>query len=261
VAPSVQAAPGVTIENAAVRSWFPLREESDGFHFLDADTCPLKSGARIQSPTCKTVSQALDANQLRVLNEIRDPSNGILGNNRVLIPFLGSVPSIGGSNTTYFASATLSKQWERWDGTLSYTRSAGQSTTIATVSDIVFGSLDWKIARLWTADFSGSYELREQANQNFALVAELSNQQIPLGAFPSGATSTGVRFAEVAGGVAVELLTLDLRVAYQLASHASLYLTTEYTQQSGTGDAGALTSPSRLALYIGFNYSFDPVNF
>ena len=253
VAPSVTTTQGVTIPDAAARRPFPLRQESDGFHFLDADSCPLVSGVRVSSPTCKSVQPALTDRQLQVFN-LFTPS-------QILVPFLGSVPSIGGGNTTYFASATLSKQWERWNGTLSYTRSAGQSTTIATVSDVVSGTLNWQIARRWTADLSGSYELREQANQNFALVTELSNQRTVLPAYPSAASSSSVRFVELDSGSGISVMTLSMRLAYQLANHASVYVSSEYNEQSATGGASALPKATRFVVTVGLSFYSDPVNF
>jgi hypothetical protein len=107
----------------------PLRQESDGYHFLDATTCPQASpGVYVAGSKCKSVAPALTNNQLAVLNFF---TNG----NQTLVPFAGASPSVDDSNTTYFASATLSKQWERWSGGVSYTRSAGQSTAVASVSE------------------------------------------------------------------------------------------------------------------------------
>jgi hypothetical protein len=233
-------------ENAAAPV-FPLFRKSDGLHFLDANTCPEESpGVRVVGLKCNTVG----------------PPVGVAGNQGIF-PFVGTLPGVDDSNTTYFASATLSKQWERWSGALSYTRSAGQSTRIASVSDVVSGSLNWQIARRWTADLSGSFERREQANQNFVLSPEVVSAPSPApGVFPGQVARTiAVRAVEVDSGAGVDVITANFRIAYQVASSSSLYLSADWNEQSGTGDLSSVEGSQRLALTVGVNYYFDPVSF
>jgi hypothetical protein len=232
----------------SVVALYPLRPGSGGSFFLDADTCPEDSpGVRVVGPKCKSIGPALD---------------GVSGN-QVAVPFAGALPSADNSNTTYFASATLSKQWERWSGALSYTRDAGQSTTIASVSDVVYGSLNWRISQRWTADLGGSFERREQADENFVLSPEVVNAPSPVPGLFSGpvAQSIAIRAVRLDSGTGVDVLTANLRVAYQLASRASLYVSTDWREQSLTGDASSLTGTDRVAVTVGLNYSFDPIQF
>jgi hypothetical protein len=240
----------------AVVARFPLRQESDGRHFLDATTCPQESpGIHVVGPKCKSVAPALTENQLDVLNLNT-------GGNQALVPFVGALPSTDDSNTTYFASATLSKQWEHWSGGLSYTRSAGQSTAVASVSDVVSGGVGWRIARRWTANLSGSFQRREQANENFVLSPEVANQQPPgLPAFSPAARAFAVRAVQVDSGAGVDVMTANLRVTYQLARRTSLSVSASWREQSFTGDASSLGGATSLALNVGLNYYFDPVNF
>lgn len=229
---------------------FPRLQKSDGLHFVDATTCPEDSpGVHVLSPKCKTVGPAL-------------PTAGP----QALFPFVGSLPSVDNSNTTYFASATLSKQWERWSGELAYTRGAGESTAIASVSDVVYGSLNWRIAQRWTADLAGSFERREQANENLVLSPEVENVLVatnpPNPPFTGlVAQSIAVRAVRLDSGTGVDVLAASLRVAYQLADRASLYVSTDWREQSFTGDASSLGGTNRLALTVGLNYSFDPISF
>lgn len=186
-----------------------------------------------------------------------------MSGNQVVVPFAGVLPSADNSSTTYFASATLSKQWERWEGALSYTRHAGQSTAIASVADVVYGSLNCRISQRWTADLGGSFERREQANENFVLSSEVVNAPSPVPGLFSGpvAQSIAIRAVRLDSGTGVDVLAANLRVAYQLASRASLYLSTDWREESFTGDASSLTGAERVAVSVGLNYSFDPIQF
>jgi predicted porin len=74
------------------------------------------------------------------------------------------------------------------------------------------------------------------------------------------ATSIAVRAVPVDSDAGVDFLRLNLRVAYQFASRASLYVAAGWQEQSFTGGS-SLGTANRVDVTVGLNYSFDPVNF
>jgi hypothetical protein len=234
---------------------FPLRQGADGVHFLDADSCKEdKQGNFIAGADCNSIDPALTQAQLNALNFST-------GGNRLIVPFVGTVPSADDSTTTYFADVSLTKNWERWSGTLSYSRSENQSTVIAAVSDIVSGSLRWQIASRWSAGVSASFERREQAAENFVLATAVTNQPSPLPAFPSAAEAQSVLVVRVPRDVGVDFVRLDLRAAHQLTRRCQVEATIRWREQSQTGDVALLETTTRFIFGIGLRYAFDPIRF
>jgi predicted porin len=129
------------------------------------------------------------------------------------------------------------------------------------VSDVVSGNLSWLIAQRWRADLAGSFERREQATENFVLRTQVSNQPSGLPAFPSAAQASAIRAVQVDNGTGVDVMNANLRIAYQLASRAALYVSAAWWEQSFTGNASSVESAQRFSLTIGVNYNFDPVSF
>jgi hypothetical protein len=114
-----------------------------------------------------------------------------------------------------------------------------------------------------TANLSASYERRGQANESFVLSQQVVNVPSPDTDLFDGdvAQAIAVRAVEVDSGTGVDVVVANLRVAYQLARRTSLYASVGWREQSFTGDASAVGSADRLSLNVGFNYSFEPVNF
>ncbi len=233
---------------------FPLQSSEDGLHFVDATTCKeISPGVHVFGAKCQAIAPALTPQQLFALNFNTN-------NNTAIVPFEGVVPSIEASSTTYFADVRFNKQWERWTGSLAYSRSASQSSTVASVSDYLTGELRWRIAERWTADLAAGFERREQASENVVLVTQVANEMTPVAAFDSAARALSVRAATVDSGSHVDVLGLNLRVTYQLARQSALYANVGWQEETQVFEAFEQQS-TRLALTVGINFNFDPVNF
>lgn len=246
-----------TATTALVRA-FPVRGEEDGFHFVDADTCPTnKRGERVASPSCQSIQPALTNPQLNLL--FSPLNNG----NTATVPILGGIPSADDSNATYFADVTLTKDWERWTGSLSYRRSEDPSSNFGAVSDIVFGRLRWQLSPHFSSSLLASYEIRTQATQSRAIAGIVSNQQTPVLAFPSGAQTSGVRVVELDNDLGADVYSASWQLSYQFAERAEVYSIVRYRDEKPSTDEAAflVQDVSRFSVVVGVRYDFDPIPF
>ena len=241
---------------------FPVRLEADGFHLVDADTCPrLKQTDEflIFNADCESIQPALTPAQRAALFS-NNPGN------QQLVPILGDIPTVDDGNATYFADVTLSKEWQRWTGSLSYTRSEDQSSNFGAVSDMVFGRLRWQLSPHFSNSLLASYNRREQATQSTTSVAVGSNQPLtPDPPFPSGtqgAETNGVRVVALDDDLSVDVMTLSWQLSYRFAERAELYSITSYRNESPSSDAAlVLGEVSRFNVMLGVRYAFAPIIF
>lgn len=233
------------------RATFPLFQTASGVHFVDADTCPRNgAGERQLTLECNVLSPALGPGQL-----------ASLGANTTSFPVTGPVPSVDDSSTTYFADVSLTKDWERFQGALSYRRSEDRSTGLGAVSDIFSASLRWQATRRFNARLTTSYQIREQATEGLVLVSEVSNQPTPVPAFPLAAQTQAVRIESVGSDASMDVMVATLRLDYALTRRSTLYSTMVYREETFDGEALFARDLERFAIAIGIQYAFDPFDF
>jgi hypothetical protein len=241
--------PGVQLPVVAL----PLRQEGDVYRFIDADSCRQDNlGNRILGPKCETFAEpTLTQSQFRTFQQI----------NRARVSVVGDIPSVDDTNVTYFASLALTKEWQYWQARLAYNRSYSDATSVAAVSDNVLGSLSWQIARRWRAELNARYERRQQATENLGLATVVSNVTLPPPQSTPAARTQALRPVKLDSDAAIDYVTLNLRLIYQLTQRSSLYAKFIFRDQSQTGDVELLNETERFGVAIGINHVFDPISF
>lgn len=238
---------------------YPLRQEGGLYYFLDADTCPQDSlGNHVLGPECESLEPSITQGQFQTFSPF----------NRKLVSLVGSIPGVDETNITYFATLSLQKEWERWEGQLAYNRSFSNSTAVAAVSDIVYGTLRWKASQRWTAELGGSYERQQQASENVGLVTVVSNgpgpdpnPEPPQFGPPIAATTQALRAEEVDSDAGIDYYRFNLRLTYALTRRSSLYTDLIWQEQRETGDILLVGKTKRFSVAVGINYFFDPIRF
>jgi hypothetical protein len=232
---------------------FPRRQGGGGTQFLlDEDTCPQDSnGNGILSGRCQIISPALNQAQLATVS-------GVLNG----VPLVGSVPSADDSTTTYFADVALIKDWERWRGELSYTRSEDRSTGFGAVSDIFYGSLRWQVARRLSAKVIASYEIREQSTEQVFFVPLLQNSLtgIPVPPLVVAARTVGVGAQLTDTDTGLDVFITSLQLNYDLSPRASVYTTLFYRDEQSDGEVFLERDMQRFSITVGLRYVFDPID-
>jgi hypothetical protein len=232
---------------------FPRRRGAAGAQFLlDADTCPRNNdNIRFLSAQCQIITPALNGTQLGTVS------------GQVSVPFVGSVPGADDATTTYFADVALIKDWERWRGELSYTRSEDRSTGFGAVSDIFYGSLRWQVARRLSAKVIASYEIREQSTENVFFVPLLENDLtgIPAPPLTIAARTIGVSAQLTDTDSGLDLFVGSLQVTYELTPRSAVYTTLIYRDEQSDGQVFLERDMQRFSIAVGINYVFDPIDF
>jgi hypothetical protein len=229
---------------------FPSFQRTDGFHLIDADSCPRNNaGMRILDATCQTLSPALtpfQASQVRAT--------------QIDIPVVGDIPSPDDSNTTYFANVSLSKSWRTVRGVLSYRRSEDLSTGFGAVSDNFYGTLIWQVTPRFSATLAASYELLEQGTESLGLATTVSNEPSPFPAqFPLAAQTQGVNAVLLSRDIGLDVIVTRLRMTYALSRRSTVYSDFIYRDETTDGDVFQVRDMQRLGISFGINFAFDPI--
>jgi hypothetical protein len=232
---------------------FPRRRGGANQQFLiDADTCPRNSaGDRILTARCQIITPAVPGTNL---GAVSGELNGV--------PLIGSIPGADDSTTTYFADIALIKDWERWRGELSYTRTEDRSTGFGAVSDIFYGSLRFQVTRRLVAKLNLSYELRDQTNENVAFVAVVQNSLtgIPNPPWIVAARTVGVSAELVDNNSGLDVTIASFHLNYDLTPRSSVYAMFIYRDEQSDGDVFLVRDMQRFSVAIGINYFFDPID-
>jgi hypothetical protein len=232
---------------------FPRRRNAGGGQFLiDADTCPRNSaGIRILDARCDIITpQVPPGNLPSVSGELDD------------VALIGSIPDADDTTTTYFADVALIKDWERWRGELSYTRTEDRSTGFGAVSDIFYGSLRWQITRRLVAKLNVSYELREQTTENVVFIPLVENSLTNIASPPwnVAARTIGVGAEVIDSDSGLDVAVASLHLSYDLTPRSSVYTMLIYRDEQSDGDVFFVRDMQRLSVSVGVSYFFDPID-
>ncbi len=190
----------------------------------------------------------------------------------------------GGSESTYFANISLRKTWENWDLLVGFRRSDDSSASnfgVTSISDRLFGRLDWRASRKLRLVLNASWIRREQEQEVAGFVTGLTNGSVTLdtrtcvfGAIPSTCGFAGrlIRFdnAAEASSLRARLLKRDfestqLRVRlgarYRLRRHIVLIGSLTWISDETKGDLTNNGDIERFIARAGVEYEFEPYRF
>jgi hypothetical protein len=234
---------------------FPLvRQENGSFRMVDADSCPTNDqGERVLAVECDTVPPDISSGFVDTFSQF----------NTSLVNVEGDLTTPSDSRLTYFAALGLTKEWESWKGSLTYTRSFSDSTSAAAVADIVLGRLIWNPARRWRVELSGSWERQQQATDSSVLATVVANGTPISSPFlpPVAAETQAVRVQNVDSDAAIDYYRLFFRLSYQLNRRSSLFMLMNWREESLDIDAATRPDAERFTVGVGVNYHFDPIPF
>ncbi len=243
--------PGTQVGTTA----FPLFRLGNGsFRMVDADTCPLNDfGERVLALECQTLPPDISSGLANSFGQF----------NVTAVDLTGDLVTPSDSRFTYFAAASLSKEWERWRASLSYSRSFSDSTAAAAVADVVIGRVTWSPGRRWTAEFSASYERQEQATEGAILTTVVANAPTPDPMLfpPNAARAQALRVETIDSDASLDFVRLFFRLTYQLTRRSSVYALVNWREESLNGDFVVRPDSDRFVVGIGLNYDFDPIPF
>jgi hypothetical protein len=238
-----------------VTSAFPLvRQENGTFRMVDADSCPTNSlGERVLAVECDTVPPDISSGFVDTFSQF----------NNALVNVEGKLTSPSDTRLTYFAAVGLTKNWESWEGTLTYTRSFSDSTAAAAVADIIRGRLVWNPVRRWRVELAGSWERQQQATDSSVLTTIVANGTPISSPFlpPVAAETQAVRVQDVDSDAAIDYYRLSFRLSYQLNRRSSAFMLMNWRQESLDLDAVSRPDAERFTVGVGVNYHFDPIPF
>jgi len=186
----------------------------------------------------------------------------------------------GGLEITYFARLALIKDWERWHGQISYSRSSDDSGSFgsSSVRDSVDVSLRWEPAPLWTVTLTGEYSLIDQAS-DFAIpsLVIVENEPTPTGVDTVSEIATVQRLVVEVDDNALTYnnYSATLTANRKLSEHSSVFAALYWYQQQQefqldrslsfvpgvSADDVSTTRWSNLTLWVGFEYQFDTLKF
>lgn len=203
-----------------------------------ASTCPtLDDGTPFLSGACLAV-----------------PLGGPAFDELTTIGVIGDTPSGGGSDTTYFAAVSLTKQWKYVRGELSYTRDTSTSGDLGgnTVRDLVLGRLNWRVTRRFRTDLDLSYQRFESATESMLFVTALRGAPI-LG------EATGLRAVLVDNQREDEIYWARLRFSYDLTPRTVGSLSVIWQTQIADIPPQLPVKVDRLLVIVGFTYRFRSI--
>lgn len=180
------------------------------------------------------------------------------------VPFVGAVPSRSDSTTTFFANASLSKQWDRLSTSLTYSRQASSASGVgtSTIADILRLSVSWEPLPRLDVSFSGVGALQRQATDARVFVTTLEESPGFLGiGIPNIAESSGVRIVKVDDEIEYTQLILSLRLNYRVLQRLWVFGDATYTDQESRGDVQIVGDTERFRAGVGLRYEFAPIHF
>ncbi len=220
---------------------------------LDVNSCPKKGGQILFANGCTVLPNSLSQAQLDFANAAFSAP-----------PIPGDT---GGTNggLTYFAAINLVKHWERLDGSLTYQRTTGASSSFnqSTILDTVQGRLGWRPSELWNMTLSASWSRRTAASDQPLLVEVLQ----PLGPGqpagdpidPNAAKAAGVTTVKFSNAVDVDTWIAYLRVDRKISRRASVFGLLMFVNQIDNSGFASLENFTDYRAQVGFRYEFDPL--
>lgn len=204
---------------------YPFRSSSGDVFPIDVRSCPtLDDGTPFLNDSCDVFGATADPGLFRSI---------------AAIP---AVPVDSGANnrSTYFAVASLTKEWNRADSTISYTRSestsAGASRT--TINDTVRFRVNWSPILRWGLSLQATWRQQESATTQVQNVLGLTEFFDPVAC--SGdplpcAESLGIASIEFKDALKVTTYNFSANVSRQIGEHGSISGRFTYRIQESTG--------------------------
>jgi hypothetical protein len=174
----------------------------------------------------------------------------------------------GGTDLTYFARLALIKDWENLKGSLVYERANSDSAVFgsSSVSDSLKATLTWTPRQLWTLSLAAGISQQEQATDQVVPTA----YQLVNAPAPAGVTSV-TEVAQVQSLIASTennaqqylMQSATFSASRQLTPHSFVFTSLYwYTQRQDVSQASSdVTRWNNLTLWVGLDWTFDPIRF
>lgn|GEM_PF-6893284 len=174
---------------------------------------------------------------------------------------LGDEPPTG-SQITYFANASLAKQWHDFAGSLSYSRGASTTSQLSgVVSDTLTLSVTWvPTARPWRASAWVSYGRREFPGGG--VVTQQLVRSSTLQGVDDVAESAGFRLVEVERNQTIDVYRVGIYVSYEIAPRVQTYLNAWWSRDEYEFEFSGPVAPQidRFRVSLGLTYTTDRIN-
>lgn len=253
------------------RPVIPLLPSRNPNRLVDVTTCPtLAGGEPFLSSQCSTLGAPLTS-----------PFLQLVGGPQQIVYFTGPVASSGGNTLTYFANASISKEWENWTFTLSYQRQANQSAGAGTnaIADVVYGAVHWHPTNRWDFYVHGSWVQRKQSGTFSQTVlalkpVDLSSctvnpftglisgpfPQCGLTGYPNAAESASLRSLKTTSSASTVTWNASAYAGYRLTKRITLFSFAGWSRDTNSNSYIRTTTENTFTLWTGIRYEFEPIH-
>lgn len=228
------------------------------FNLVDAATCPtLEDGTPFVGAGCGPLAPPLTPTQVDELG--MDPSL------TVSLPVVGA-PNASDTRMTFFANASLRKEWRDWSGLVTYRRTDAPSSGIgaASITDTVTAQLNWRPSVRWRMNLGLTWSRRTQATESLRFVDAITPTTLVLdGApFPGAVQVTARQATTIDSDARVDQYVARFGLNYRLRERLTLLANAFYSNQKQSGDEFFIARDlSRFSASIGFRWDLDPIPF
>ena len=232
---------------------FPTVRRGNDFFFVDFASCPTEDGFVQLTAECEPIGP-----------EIQFP--GFLPttpDNQTTLALVGSPESLDNQSVTYFANVSLTKSWEEWNGSLSYSRSATATSGLGTseISDVVRSLLQWRPSPRWRVNLSGVFQRRTQANDQRVTVIELGEVTMTPLSIPvpvGGSEVVARRQINLENDLELFQYLAEVSAHYQWKKRVSLFGRIFFSRQDPRGDVQFSREVDDFRVSVGVNYDLEP---
>ena len=194
----------------------------------------------------------------------------ILGASCTLIPLLffsdtdflsevGDIPLRGPSNNvttdlTYFATASLVKQWTNYSLTLRYLRDVSTSSDVSgVIRDVASVVGIWDVSEQWRLQLSAFYEIREQTSTSRFPVVILEG--VTAGGIPNVGRAAGYRLIQFDGETRSDRIFVSFYAQYDVSRSTMLFANVFFSNEQFEVNDQDARETNRFGVWIGVRYT------
>ena len=200
-------------------------------------------------------------------------------------------PKTGGSELTFFADLALTKTWRNWVLRMGYRRRDDSSSSafgVTSVSDSVYGRLNWKATPRLNLNFGVTWTKRDQSQESVRIATRLTSGSLAIDSrtcLVNAATTTvgsciaglqtgrQLEFSNVALLDTFQFRLLDndfvsettlvrLQARYRLRRRVTVYGIVRWQMEDITGTLATNNRKfNRVLFRAGLEYQFEPFRF
>jgi hypothetical protein len=227
------------------RPLFPLVSNVFGITGpVSVPSCPLLEGTGepILASSCTLIPQIFftDTEFLSEVGDIRlrGPSNNVT------------------TDLTYFATASLVKQWTNYSVTFRYLRDVSTSSNVSgVIRDVVSVVGIWDPTEQWRLQLSAFYEIREQTSTNRFPVVILEG--VTAGGIPNVGRAAGYRLVQVDGKTRSDRIFVSFYAQYDVSRSTMLFANVFFSNEQFKVNDDESRETNRFGVWLGVRYTLE----